>query len=465
MSSFLNISDQGDMEVAGTVKANGFLLPDGSPATSKWTEGGNGIFYDGNVGIRAELSFSNMNHTEEATGITWYGPEPLVYGIHRTAGPWDAPDFQQLRLGWATGIILDPGTDYGKSYVDIQGNGLRVTSGKVGIGTAEPDAELDVVGAIRAVRSDGLNNHYFTGMADNGDVVYDLRSTGGAANSAQMFLRSYNAETIRFDAHLGNHSFFNAGNVGIGTTEPGTAYNGAVGKLVVDPGGTDNLQPGLLISNTTNRDVGMSLVNQADGGRHWQILSTGGNSGSGQGRLSFYDLTTGTNEGIRMVIDSGGKVGIGTPRPEAQLHVLGGSRSFPPLVTQCPESDGYSTIRHVYDQGEDWNVGVGNSGAAPVAGSYYIHNGEFRVVVKSNGNVGIGTTDPDPDAKLDVNGTIKATGLDLGGGQFILPENPTPGQAPPPPENPKQAYGQVYWDNANIWIYTRQDQWESARIG
>jgi hypothetical protein len=97
----------------------------------------------GNVGIGnanpvAKLSFNNLDDgTNGPDGIAWYNTAPLNYGIYRTPGGWTAPFYQQLRLQWDTGIILDPGSAYGKSYVDIQGAGLRVTSGNVGIGTAD----------------------------------------------------------------------------------------------------------------------------------------------------------------------------------------------------------------------------------------------------------------------------------------------------------------------------------------
>ncbi|SMD08352.1 hypothetical protein [Pedobacter africanus] len=46
---------------------------------------------------------------------------------------------------------MNPGINYGKSYVDIQGNGLRVTTGDIGIGTTDTKGyKLAVNGKVRA---------------------------------------------------------------------------------------------------------------------------------------------------------------------------------------------------------------------------------------------------------------------------------------------------------------------------
>jgi hypothetical protein len=111
---------------------------------------------NGNVGIGtaspgAKLSFSDLTGSAAADGITWYSPSPLDYGIFKTSGSWNAPNYQQLKLNWATGIILDPGSSYGKSFVEVGGGGLRVTSGNVGIGTTNPGSfKLAVEGKIWA---------------------------------------------------------------------------------------------------------------------------------------------------------------------------------------------------------------------------------------------------------------------------------------------------------------------------
>ncbi|SHM16762.1 hypothetical protein [Mucilaginibacter sp. OK098] len=96
----------------------------------------------GNVGIgtttpAANLSFKDVSADTGNSGITWYSGAPLNYGIYRTTGSWTTPNYQQIEISWDTGILLNPGTAFGKSYVEVTGGGLRVTNGNVAIGTTD----------------------------------------------------------------------------------------------------------------------------------------------------------------------------------------------------------------------------------------------------------------------------------------------------------------------------------------
>ena len=92
----------------------------------------------------AILSFNRVNDgSNGADGVTWYEPSPTNYAIRRTAGAWTHPNYQQLRIDWPTGIILAPGTAYGKSYVDVQG-GMSI-SGLPDASTAPAGANLENV--------------------------------------------------------------------------------------------------------------------------------------------------------------------------------------------------------------------------------------------------------------------------------------------------------------------------------
>jgi len=58
----------------------------------------------------------------EPKGVFWHNGGGMTdYAIYRTPGAWSG-NYQQLKLDWDTGIIIDGGTAYGKSGVHIHGN-------------------------------------------------------------------------------------------------------------------------------------------------------------------------------------------------------------------------------------------------------------------------------------------------------------------------------------------------------
>ena len=65
------------------------------------------------------------DNTGYGQGIFWH--DEAGYGIYRTPGAWSGGDYQQLKLAWATGIIIDPSglasgeQTYNKDYLDIRG--------------------------------------------------------------------------------------------------------------------------------------------------------------------------------------------------------------------------------------------------------------------------------------------------------------------------------------------------------
>ncbi len=87
-----------------------------------------------------DITINNTN------GITWYAPDPLAYGIHRTSGTWAPPNYAQLRIAFSTGIQLDPGNNIvATSLVDIVNGGLRVKSS-----AAAPTLQLRAVASQTA---------------------------------------------------------------------------------------------------------------------------------------------------------------------------------------------------------------------------------------------------------------------------------------------------------------------------
>ncbi|MHC0446745.1 hypothetical protein ACWA1F_15140 [Flavobacterium sp. 3-218] len=102
--------------------------------------------------LHNSINFSDVNDGRNVPdGITWFKPGALSYGIYRTDGAWVGPNYQQLKLSFSTGIIIDGGSSHGKSGTIIQPE-----EGKVGIGNIVPSAKLEVTGNS-AVYSDFAN--------------------------------------------------------------------------------------------------------------------------------------------------------------------------------------------------------------------------------------------------------------------------------------------------------------------
>ncbi|RQO80225.1 hypothetical protein DBR40_00995 [Pedobacter sp. KBW01] len=205
----------------------------------------------GNVGIgttnpAAKISFNEVSESDMPSGLTWFSGAPLSYGIYRTAGAWLAPAYQQMKLQWDTGIILDPGAGSQKSYVDIMGGGLRVSSGYVGIGITSPNQRLSVAGNIFAsVGSNEGPSLILENPSKNANaagyrwILYNM--TGSYGNSLQFW--NYNQDNSVMGPKF---TISDNGNVLIGkTSQTNTAYmldvNGKAraNEIVVNTTGAD----------------------------------------------------------------------------------------------------------------------------------------------------------------------------------------------------------------------------------
>jgi hypothetical protein len=151
--------------------------------------GTTGLFIDrnGNVGVGtttpgANLSFGNLNDGRDTPdGITWYSPSPLAYGIYRTSGPWTAPNYQQLKFSWDTGIVIDGGYAYGKSGIVLQPNGGNVLIGKTT--QTNPAYKLEVEGSIRS-REIKVNT-------DGADFVFDEGYKLRSLSEVEAFIKQH----------------------------------------------------------------------------------------------------------------------------------------------------------------------------------------------------------------------------------------------------------------------------------
>ena len=321
------------------------------------------------------------------------------------------------------------------------------SNGKVGIGTTNPSKKLEVQGDVLFDGSSGANEFVYidSDSAKNAGIII----SEGGSNRWSMYNQGSNDYLIIRDEDASSNRVVidSSGNVGIGTTNPGAPLqlgNGgssttSIYRSIISKGTysttaqrNQNLMTfqatTLANTNPFNDTTGESLKNW-----HFGIVSD--NAYFNSPRFSFI---RGGQE--RMVIDYDGKVGIGTTGPHELLEIrkatAGTSLMFNYDLSIPVADDVYGQILF---RGGDTSGGVDNKGwgvRGKIAGVAEDDGGGLglrfytspdrgassadpyddvsveRMRIDKNGNVGIGTTDP--QGKLDVNGSaIFGTGGNL----------------------------------------------------
>jgi hypothetical protein len=201
----------------------------------------------------------------------------------------------------------------------------------------------------------------------------------------------------------------NTGEVGIGTTAPGSKLdvNGDIGYLAESA-----IYP-------RQKSVASDwYLGKFDGGS--RINNSLGSSGDNAFQIGYYgggtfapNIKLSAGGGNSSYINSG-NVGIGTITPSYKLDVLGNGRFSIELAVGLVTNDNGARIlvngsqtNYNFQIANNWNVG----GALEFTPSTLVGGDTFTtpaMVVKANGNVGIGTTAPTLGT-LQVNGNVYAT--------------------------------------------------------
>ena len=252
---------------------------------------------DGDVGIGTNSPSAKLD-VRTANGNT----QSLRIGRLDAASYWDfnhAGNDLRIYNNGGTGQDILLGVNGGGTIYD----------NKVGIGTATPSSKLEVAGDIKAV--DSSNRSITLNVGSSNQII---ETTGGlnigaGTGSVRVTQFGQNSELTVDDSAQANKivlksngiSYFNGGNVGIGTASPGY-------KLEVNSGTTNN------IAKFVSSDGG-GLITLKD--------SSGEVAFSNVGNDIF--LKTSSSQTNQMSILNSGNVGIGTNSPDRPLSVVGGN--------------------------------------------------------------------------------------------------------------------------------------------
>jgi hypothetical protein len=273
-------------------------------------------------------------------------------------------------------------TTINSTTVNIDDLNIQLATGAANAAAAN-GAGITVDGASATITYDGTNDEW--------DFNKDINVTGAVVSSANGAITTANGTTARFSVNETGGAI-TAMDARGSTGNIGTRSNHTLGFLVND------IQKATLTAGgdfTVTNDIKVTTTNP-------RIDYDGGNSGA----LRFYS-TSAAQE--RMRITSGGNVGIGTNGPVTSLSFGEASTG----ITFLSTATNFNSGKVAGIRGEVGGTGYGNLAFDTFQGG---NGGGERMIIRYDGNVGIGTTDP--SYKLQVTGSL---GLTNGGGLYLLP--------------------------------------------
>jgi len=286
-----NIS-AGNYISCANINFTGILYQNSSPYIgSQWTTSGNTIFYNtGNVGIGSSNPSQKLD----------------VSGNIAASGNISAGNYVSCANINFTGILYQNSSPYIGSQWTTSGNTIFYNTGNVGIGSSNPSQKLDVSGNIAASGNISAGNYV---------SCANINFTGDLYKNSSLYLGSQWTTS-------GSKIYYNGGNVGIGTINPGNTLdvsgniytsNTITGTRLISNIGSGTA-PITVTSSTLVTNLNADLLDNQDSTYYLNYDNL-----TNKPTISSSQWTT---SGTKIYYNTG-NVGIGTVNPGNTLDVSG----------------------------------------------------------------------------------------------------------------------------------------------
>ncbi|MEH2551640.1 hypothetical protein V1283_008285 [Bradyrhizobium sp. AZCC 2262] len=309
-SNALVINGSGNVGIGTTTPDNLFSI-EGSTNGAVFSS-----LTNSNSGVSAAAEFDIRNGYTAGTGL-----KLRVLGTGFTTSGTNIQNSAVVLAGTSLTGGLSVGTIASSPLMFWTTNSERMridSAGNVGIGNTSPDGKLTVGDGTAATKFDLYGNA-------SGSKQSWVRLWDSSGQQIGMFVGLGNTNVVSING--GGSSYFNGGNVGIGTTTPGTLLH-INGSDATSYTAAQNINTTLSIQNesTTNNSFAQLIFKTTDTvgasktGAAIDGIFTSHTSGAVSAELAFITSNSNTrSEALR--ITAAGNVGIGTTTPDAKLTV------------------------------------------------------------------------------------------------------------------------------------------------